>query len=257
MEEQQLQITKVAMIGVGSMGFGMSLLLGEQGFEVFFFDPSEANVRDLESKVRDLKLNDRVQSKDSYEALCQATKSPQAPRVLILSTPHGSTGDKIAKSLRPHLDPGDIIIDCANEHLSSTERRQRELEPEGDILSRLRRGDASILKKLMPFFGKLAAKDRSGRPCVMPIGPGGSGHYAKMIHNGIGQGMMPVLAEVWFMLSRGLDLSAQDIGDIFESWNKEGQLRDCFLVNIGADVVRTRDENGHSVLDSVRDIVVQ
>jgi len=51
----------------------------------------------------------------------------------------------------------------------------------------------------MPFLEKVAAKDKQGRPCVKPLGPGGCGHYVKMVHNGIEQGMMSTLCEVWFI----------------------------------------------------------
>ncbi|OQU96650.1 6-phosphogluconate dehydrogenase, domain-containing protein isoform 2 [Cladophialophora immunda] len=118
-------------------------------------------------------------------------------------------------------------------------------------------GDAETLKKIIPFLERVAAKDKQGRPCTACIGPAGSGHYVKMVHNGIEQGMMSAIAEVWFIMNRCLKMSYKKIADTFESWNESDPLRDNFLVAIGADINRTRDGEGNFVLANVLDKVVQ
>lgn len=197
----------------------------------------------------------------------------------MFSIPHGSIGDKTVEGLRPYLKKGDVIIDCSNEHWENTERRQSKLEPDGIHYigcgvsggyhsarhgpSCSPGGSEEGLKRVMPFLKQIAARDNQNRPCTTPVGPGGSGHYVKMLHNGIEQGMMSVLAEAWFILTTGLELSYEEVGSIFEAWNKEGPLHDCFLVDIGADICRTKDQKGEYVdkgsyvLEHVRDKVVQ
>lgn len=215
-----------------------------------------------------------VEVQSSYEQLCKQVKDGHGPGLFILSTPHGPAVDKLLKEMRPHLDRGDVIVDCGNEHWESTERRQQELGNDGIHLigcgvsggyqsarsgpSFSPGGDAEVLDKLMPFFEGIAAKDRQGRPCVRPVGPGSSGHYVKMVHNGIEQGMLSVLSEVWFILVHGLGLSYPAVADIFASWNRDGPLHDCFLIGIAADGLRARNpEGGGFEVDVVRDKVVQ
>ncbi|KAJ6787347.1 hypothetical protein PWT90_06347 [Aphanocladium album] len=118
-------------------------------------------------------------------------------------------------------------------------------------------GDPAVVTGLLPFFERLAAKDSSGHPCTGVIGPGGSGHYVKMIHNGIEQGMMGILSEAWHITGRGLCLSNEEIGSIFEEWVNNGNLQGCFLVEIGAEVMRKTNEQDHHVIAAIRNKVVQ
>jgi 6-phosphogluconate dehydrogenase len=109
----------------------------------------------------------------------------------------------------------------------------------------------------MPLLRGLAAKDKNGNPCTAPIGPGSSGHYTKMVHNGIEQGMMSAVAETWLLLVNGLGLTYEEAAGVFAKWNESGPLKDCFLVAIAADVNRAKTDGGDKVLGHVRDKVVQ
>ena len=85
-------------------------------------------------------------------------------------------------------------------------------------------GDEDAIKRVMPLLEKVAAKDKEGNPCVARVGPGGSGHYVKMVHNGIEQGMMGAMAEAWGLLRFNAGLELDEIGSIFKHWNDEGNL---------------------------------
>jgi 6-phosphogluconate dehydrogenase len=77
----------------------------------------------------------------------------------------------------------------------------------------------------MPLLEAFAIDDpQTGQPCVANIGPGGAGHYVKMVHNGIEHGMQSALAEAWEMLFKCQHMKLERIADIFESWTKEGEL---------------------------------
>jgi 6-phosphogluconate dehydrogenase len=233
----------------------------------------EENADELEKEAKDIHLESWVVRQKDYKDLCESLSSPDSPKLFVFSTPHGSVGDEIVKGLRPYLSKGDIILDCANEHWENTERRQKELEPDGIHYigcgvsggyqsarsgpSMSPGGDAETLKKVLPFLQRVAARDRQGRPCVTAIGPGGSGHYVKMVHNGIEQGMMSAIAEVWFIMNRCLKMNYEKIADVFASWNDHGPLQDNFLVSIGVDINRTKDKDGNFVLSNVLDKVVQ
>lgn len=205
-------------------------------------------------------------------SLAKSVKSGQ-PGVFLMSTPHGKPGDKAVDGLKPHLSEGDIIIDCGNEHYGNTERRQADLEPRGIHYvgcgvsggyqsarsgpSFSPGGNKEALQKIMPLLRGLAAKDKKGNPCTAPIGPGSSGHYAKMVHNGIEQGMMSAVAEAWLLLVSGLGLTYEEAAGVFAKWNETGPLKDCFLVAIAVDVNKAKDDDGDKVLGHVRDKVVQ
>lgn len=85
----------------------------------------------------------------------------------------------------------------------------------------------------MPFWEKAATKAKQGRPCIKPLEPGGCEHYVKMVHNGIEQGMMSTLCEVWFIMNHCLGMAYEEIGKLFEEWNNSGPL-----VTISAAVCR-------------------
>ena len=118
--------------------------------------------------------------------------------------------------------------------------------------------DDESLDLVLPLLQKVAAKDPKGNPCVGKAGTGGSGHYVKMIHNGIEHGMMSPISEAWRIMVTGLGMSYDEIAETFEKWNSEGELRGTFLVNIGIGICRAKDpKTGERVLESVEDKVVQ
>jgi 6-phosphogluconate dehydrogenase len=233
----------------------------------------EENVDKLVQEAKKKKLDDKIIKQTSYGDLAKSIDVPQEEKYFVFSIPHGPTGDKVIEGLLPHLKKGDILIDASNEHWERTERRQAKLEPEGihyigmgvsGGYQSARHGPScspggtpEALKKVMPFLEQFADKDKKDRPCVVPVGPGGSGHYVKMVHNGIEQAMMSIIAEVWAIMHKGLGMPYIEIADVFTAWNKDGPLNTNFLVAIGADILRTKHENGHYVLDEIRDKVVQ
>lgn len=85
-------------------------------------------------------------------------------------------------------------------------------------------GDEQTLEMVLPLLEKVAAKDPQDRPCVARCGLGGSGHYVKCIHNGIEHGMMSAISEAFQIMETGLGMSYDEMGDVFEKWNTEGEL---------------------------------
>ncbi|KAF2840884.1 6-phosphogluconate dehydrogenase C-terminal domain-like protein [Patellaria atrata CBS 101060] len=265
-----VNINKLAMIGCGSMGGGMTLLFAEHGIHVSLQDPSEDAMDNVIKTAKDAGVEKYVSRFNDYESLC---KSLGTPKVLVFSLPHGSVGDTVLSGLLPYLDKNDIIIDGANEHWTNTERRQGTCYTKGiryigmgvsggyqsarEGPSMCPGGDDESLDIVLPLLRKVAAKDKKGNPCVGKVGTGGSGHYVKMVHNGIEHGMMSAISEAWQMMNVGLGMDYDDIGNVLDSWNKDGPLRGTFLIDIGAQICRTKDESGTKVLGTVQDKVVQ
>jgi 6-phosphogluconate dehydrogenase len=158
-------------------------------------------------------------------------------------------------------------MDGGNSHYAETERRSRELDAE-DIRymgvgvsggeegalwgpSIMPGGDVQAYQIVDPVLTSIAAKV-DGEPCVTYIGPRGSGHFVKMVHNGIEYGDMQLIAEAYDLMNRGLRLSADVMADVFAGWN-EGVLS-SYLIEITADVLRRNDEKtGQPLVDLIMD----
>lgn len=123
-----MEITKIAMIGCGSMGGGMALLFAENGIDVSLQDPAEKAMDSVIAKAKEDGITASVTKHTNYESLC---KSLGEPKVFVWSLPHGTVGDKVLEQLEPYLKKGDIIIDAGNEHWQNTERRQGKCAPKG------------------------------------------------------------------------------------------------------------------------------
>lgn len=157
----------------------------------------------------------------------------------MFSLPHGNVGDKVLEGLEPHLSRNDIILDCGNERFANTERRQHKVKDTGIRYigcgvsggyqaaragpSMCPGGDPSAIREILPLLKRIAAKDKDEKSCVGIIGKGGSGHYVKMVHNGIEHGMMSAICEAWGIM-RKMGMEYEEIGDIFSQWNSEGEL---------------------------------
>ena len=172
-----------------------------------------------------------------YKSLCESLGSP---KLIVFSLPHGDVGDIVLEGLMPYLQNDDIILDAGNEHFANTERRQGRTTTKGihyvgcgvsGGYQAARRGpsmcpgsDVQALETLMPLLQTVAAKDKHGRACVGPAGFGGSGHYVKMIHNGIEHGMMCAISEAWQIMKVGLGMDSEHIAEVFDDWNAKGPL---------------------------------
>jgi 6-phosphogluconate dehydrogenase len=225
------------MIGAGSMGGGMALLLAEKGISVAIQDPSEETVDKLIKSAAEQGIHDKLSKHEDYKDLCSVLSSP---KVIFFSLPHGTVGDTVVEGLHLYLEKGDIIVDCSNEEWENTQRRQGKLIAQGVYYigcgvsggyqaarrgpSMCPGGEEKALDVVMPLFEKMAAKAEDGSPCVAKIGEGGAGHYVKMIHNGIEHGMMCAISEAWAIMNKHIGMEYDEIGKFFEKWSSEGEL---------------------------------
>ncbi|KAF2822353.1 6-phosphogluconate dehydrogenase C-terminal domain-like protein [Ophiobolus disseminans] len=239
----------------------MALLFAEDGVHVSLSDPSEEAMDAVIEKAEKSGYNGKVKKYKHYDSLC---KSLSTPRLLVFSLPHGSVGDKVLEGLMPHLSRSDIILDCGNEHFANTERRQEKVKDTGIRYigcgvsggyqaaragpSMCPGGDESALKEVLPLLERVAAKDKNEKPCVGIVGKGGSGHYVKMVHNGIEHGMMSALCEAWGIM-RNMGMGYEEIGNVFKDWNSSGELKGTFLISIGADLSHKREPGKDSNAD--------
>ncbi len=193
-----------------------------------------------------------------------------SPRVVLLMVKAGAAVDAVIGELVPLLDSGDIIIDGGNSRFTDTERRYRDLSEQGIRYlgvgisggeegarhgpSIMPGGDPAAWPHVEAMLKGIAARAPDGTPTIGWLGEGGAGHFVKMVHNGIEYGDMQVIAEAYDLMRRGLGLTPQEIGDVFEQWNQD-RLR-SYLIEITADILRTT-ENGEPLIDKILDAAGQ
>jgi 6-phosphogluconate dehydrogenase len=182
--------------------------------------------------------------------------------------PAGKPVDSVIEHLKPHLEPGDILIDGGNSHFADTDRRSDDLAGAGFrfVGAGVSGGEEGALHgpaimpggpkeawdALAPIFRAIAAKAEDGEPCVGYMGPRGAGHYVKMVHNGIEYGDMQLIAEAYDILHRGAGFSAPELAQIFDEWN-QGDLR-SYLIEITAEVLTHVDpDTGKPLVDMILD----
>ncbi len=195
----------------------------------------------------------------------------EAPRAIMIMVKAGAPVDAVIADLKPHLSPGDLLIDGGNSLFTDTERRVKYLEAEGfNFLgtgvsggeegalkgpSIMPGGSTAAFELVKPIFTKIAAQV-DGISCCAYIGEGGSGHFVKMVHNGIEYADMQLIAEAYDLLKNVLGLTNDEIGEVFTQWN-QGDL-DSFLIEITAQIFKTRDpETGGYLVDAVLDKAAQ
>ncbi len=189
------------------------------------------------------------------------------PRPIMIMVKAGKPVDDVIAELRPHLDPGDIVIDGGNSFFESTRRRTRELEAaglrfigtgvsggeEGALYgpSIMPGGTREAYEQVAPILTSIAAQV-DGVPCCTYIGADGAGHYVKMVHNGIEYADMQLIAESYDLLGHGLGLGAGELAGIFAEWNR-GDL-DSYLIQITAEVLAKQDAaTGKPLVDVILD----
>nr|WP_043350506.1 NADP-dependent phosphogluconate dehydrogenase [Beutenbergia cavernae] len=201
------------------------------------------------------------------ERLEDFVASLKRPRTVIIMVKAGAATDAVIDELVPLLEEGDIVVDAGNAHFPDTIRREEALRAQGlhfvgtgvsggeegalNGPSIMPGGTRESYATLGPMLEDISAKV-DGVPCCTYVGPGGAGHFVKMVHNGIEYADMQLIAEAYDLLRQGLGASAAEIGDIFAEWNT-GDL-ESFLIEITADVLHHVDAaTGSAFVDVVLD----
>ncbi len=250
----------LGMIGLGTMGRNLLLNMADNGFAVTGYDRDAKMIQKLEEdgKAHNLK---------GFSSIGDFIQSLELPRKVMLLVPAGPIVDSVIQELVPLLDKGDLIIDSGNSHFIDTSRRAEELSKQGIHFfgmgisggeegarfgpSMMPGGDKTAYNAVKPILEAVSAKV-NGDPCVTYIGPGASGHFVKMVHNGIEYAIMQILAEAYYMLKNGMGYNNEQIYNTFKKWN-EGRLQ-CFLLEVTRDIFTVKDEkSGGYLIDVIRD----
>ncbi|MBD2794049.1 NADP-dependent phosphogluconate dehydrogenase [Xenorhabdus szentirmaii] len=250
---------QIGVVGMAVMGRNLALNIESRGYSVSIFNRSSDKTDEVIAENPGKKLVPSYSIEEFVDSL-------EKPRRILLMVKAGEATDKTIASLTPHLDKGDILIDGGNTYFQDTIRRNRELSAQGFnfIGTGVSGGEEGALKgpSIMPGGQKEAyelvapilreiAAQVDGEPCVTYIGADGAGHYVKMVHNGIEYGDMQLIAEAYSLLKNSLNLSNQELAEVFSDWN-QGELS-SYLIEITSDIFRKQDEEGKYLVDVILD----
>ncbi len=254
----------IGMIGLAVMGQNLVLNMADHGFTVAAYNRTTDRVDDF--------LAGPGQHKTivGCHGLEEFVSSLRIPRIAMLMVKAGMPVRQTVEQLAPLLEPGDIIIDGGNSFFLDTEQLIKELEPLGILYvgtgisggeegarsgpSIMPGGSAKAWEHIRPIFQAIAAKVGPGGdvPCCEWVGPGGAGHYVKMVHNGIEYGDMQLICEAYSLLKDGLGLDNDELYDVFAEWNT-GEL-DSYLIEITRDIFSVTDSRtGKALVDVILD----
>ncbi|HBG08441.1 MAG TPA: phosphogluconate dehydrogenase (NADP(+)-dependent, decarboxylating), partial [Firmicutes bacterium] len=204
----------------------------------------------------------------SLEELVTSLKSP---RKVMLMVKAGQPVDDVLGRLLPLLEPGDIIIDGGNSHFADTRRRLTVVEEKGLLYvgtgvsggeegalhgpSLMPGGSPAAWPQIRPIFQAIAAKVDNGTPCADWVGPDGSGHFVKMVHNGIEYGDLQLICEAYHLMKDLLGLDNATMAQVFQEWNA-GELN-SYLIEITGEILAYKDEDGAPLVDKILDTAGQ
>ena len=255
----------VGLIGLAVMGENLALNIARNGFPLVVYNRTTLRTEEyLAGSAAGTGISGVATIPDLVAAL-------ERPRWIILMVKAGVPVDAVLTELAPLLEPGDIVVDGGNSYFRDTERREVELAKQnlhyvgmgvsgGELgalwgPSLMPGGPREAYDVLEPMLVAIAAKSAYG-PCVTYIGPGGSGHYVKMIHNGIEYGDMQLIAESYDLMRNALAMPAGDMAAVFSDWNTRRLA--SYLIEVTADILRFTDtETEQPLVDLILDAAEQ
>ena len=251
----------IGLIGLGVMGTSLALNMESHGFKVSVHNRTSKQIDDL---VNNRSINGGLKG---FEDLNDFVVSIKKPRKIMLMVVAGKVVDDYINKLTPLIEEDDIIIDAGNSHYPDSIRRTKELEAQGFKFiglgvsggeegalkgpSMMPGGSFSAWPEVRDIFQSISAKVDDNVPCCDWIGEDGSGHFVKMVHNGIEYGDMQLICEAYQIMKDVLKMSNDEMHEVFKKWN-EGELS-SYLIEITANILKYKDKDGTYLVDNILD----
>ncbi|MDL2213782.1 decarboxylating NADP(+)-dependent phosphogluconate dehydrogenase [Bacteroides sp. OttesenSCG-928-D19] len=260
----------IGLIGLAVMGENLALNFENKGWQVSVYNRT---VPGVEEGVVDRFINGRAKGKNiqGYTHIGDFVKSIASPRKVMMMVKAGKPVDELMEQLFPYLSPGDILIDGGNSNYEDTNRRVELAESNGFLFvgsgvsggeegalngaSIMPGGSEAAWKEVKPLLQSIAAKAEDGTPCCDWVGPSGTGHFVKMIHNGIEYGDMQIISESYWAMKNLLKMSNHEMADVFDEWN-QGKLK-SYLIEITSNILKHKDHSGSYLIDKILDVAGQ
>jgi 6-phosphogluconate dehydrogenase len=253
---------EVGLVGLAVMGANLARNIERNGFSIAVYNRTWARTEALINGPA--KSATRMGAFKTMEEFCAAL---ERPRRVIIMVQAGAPVDDMIEQLLPHLEPGDCIMDGGNSYFKDTEARVQALSAKGLHFlgtgisggeegalwgpSIMPGGPRDAYAAFEPILTRVAAQVSDG-PCCTYVGPGGAGHYVKMVHNGIEYGDIQLICEAYAVLSRIAGVGPAEMAELFAEWNR-GEL-DSYLIEIASKVLAYVDpETGRPLVDLILD----
>ena len=263
-KRDQIETSEFGIFGLGVMGKSICRNLAKRGFKISMYN------RHLDDSEVEVAKNFKIQFSELSEAkafddITAFVNSLQQPRLILLMVNSGKTVDRVIKNLLPHLSKNDILIDGGNSNYKKTKERFDYLKSKNIHFigagvsggekgalngpSIMPSGDKVAYEMVQPYLEAISAKDKNDLPCCTYIGSEGSGHFIKMVHNGIEYVEMQLLAEVTTILE-ALGQNPDAIADTLGGWKNTAS---SYLLDITAVILRKKDDDGDWLVKKILD----
>ncbi len=252
----------IGVIGLGVMAQNLILNMIDKGFSVAVYNRTA-------SKVKDFTKNNPSKQLIGFESLKEMVQQLPRPRKILMMVSSQAVGDVI-EEIVPLLEKEDVLIDGGNSYFEDTNRRCKYLQEKGISFvgmgisggekgaregpSIMPGGNEQAWERIAPIFQKIAAQEED-KPCCEWIGPGGSGHYVKMIHNGIEYAIMQLIAEGYDLQKKLLGAGNEKIASVFKYINQFSIK--SYLLEIARSILLKIDDDGQPLIDKVLDVASQ
>jgi 6-phosphogluconate dehydrogenase len=258
----------IGLVGLAVMGENLVRNVESRGFTAAVFNRTTSKVDEFMAE------HGKGKNFVGCHSLEELVKALKRPRRVMFMVKAGPAVDAVIAQVAPLLEPGDVIIDGGNSYYVDTERRSSELKAKGLLYLGVgvSGGEEGALKgpsimpggaeeawpSVKPIFQAIAAKvgPNNDVPCCEWVGPGGSGHYVKMVHNGIEYGDMQLICEAYQLLKEAAGFTNEELHQTFAEWNR-GEL-DSYLIEITRDIFTVKDkDSGEYLVDRILDTAGQ
>ncbi|MBA2500609.1 MAG: NADP-dependent phosphogluconate dehydrogenase [Chitinophagaceae bacterium] len=250
----------IGMIGLGTMGRNLVLNIADHGFSVCGYDKDEKQRQHLMEEAVEKPVSVAVSLEDLVSKL-------KAPKVVMLLVPAGAIVNMVLEELSPLLQKGDVIIDGGNSYYMDTAKHYQNLQSSGLHFigmgvsggeegarhgpSLMPGGNPESYEVVRPILESIAATSDEG-PCVAWMGNSASGHYVKMVHNGIEYAIMQLITEIYDLLKNAGGFNNKELHHFFNEW-RQSELQ-SFLADITADIFLQKDEEtANFLVDQIQD----
>ena len=251
------------LTGLATMGANLARNIARNGFEIVVHN------RTTERLERFLDEHGDEGPITGARSLEELVGKLERPRTVMVMVKAGDAVDAVIEELAPLLDEGDTIADGGNSHFRDSARRAEELSGRGlrflgvgvsggeegalNGPSIMPGGDEAAYRDVEEILTTIAAQV-DGTPCCTYVGPGGAGHYVKMVHNGIEYGDMQLIAEAYDLLRAGVGMSLDEIADDVPRL-EQGPARVVPDRDLGRACSPSRDDrgDGEPLLDAILD----
>ena len=261
----QTETSEFGIFGLGVMGKSLCRNLAKSGFKISMYNRHVVDTEVEVAKNFKTQFSELSEAK-AFDDIAAFVNSLQQPRLILLMVNSGKTIDLVIENLLPHLSENDVLIDGGNSNYKKTKEHFDYLKSKNIHFigagvsggekgalngpSIMPSGDKEAYALVQPYLEAISAKDKNDLPCCTYIGSEGSGHFIKMVHNGIEYVEMQLLAEVTTILE-ALGQNPDAISDTLGSWKNAAS---SYLLDITALLLKEKDNDGDWLVKKILDI---